>query len=274
MDLLRCSFLAAMLLAVFAASLTRPVEAADLVVAEPPAPEEAPYVPPQRWEAAIAAYVWGAGMNGTVGVLGLPPVDVDVSFSDVLDVLDFSAMAVGEIRYDRFGVFGDLIYLKISAATATPRGLIADRAGLGQQVAIGTLAGTYDFSQWERVRLQAMAGARVWSVKTKLNLSGGIIPVGGSLRREQQETWVDPMVGLKARYDFPERWYLTGWGLAGGFGAASDFSWDLFGGVGYEINDRFSLAAGYRGAGVDYSKGGFVWDVTMHGPIIGGVIRF
>ena len=250
-----------------------PTSAADLVDApSPPAP--APYIEPAGWQATVAAYVWGAGMDGWVGVLGLPPVDVDISFIDILDHLDFAAMAVGQVRNERFGLFADLVYVKISGAAATPRGLIADKAGFGQQIAITTLAGTYDFSRWERLQLQAMAGARIWSVDTSLNLSGGRISVGRSLRREQQETWVDPLIGLQARYDLDDRWFLTGWGMASGFGAASDFGWDVLGAIGYEINDRFALAAGYRGAAVDYSNDGFVWDVVMHGPIIGGVIRF
>lgn len=254
------------------APLARSASGADLIVAEPPS--AVGFIEPAGWQATVAAYVWGAGIDGTVGVFGLPAVDVDVSFIDILDNLDFAAMAVGQVRYERFGLFADLVYVKISAAAATPLGLIADRAGLGQEVAIATLTGTYDLSRWEGLQLQAMAGARIWSVETKLNLSGGLIPVGRSLRREQQETWVDPLIGLQARYDLDDRWFLTGWGMVSGFGAASDFGWDVLGAAGYEINDRFSLAAGYRGAGVDYTNDGFVWDVAMHGPIIGGIVRF
>jgi hypothetical protein len=263
------------LILLFDASFSESATGADLVVAEPAvSAPAAPYIAPPEWQAAVAAYVWGAGMNGTIGVLGLPAVDVDISFIDILDHLDFAAMAVGQVRYDRFGLFSDLVYVKISAAAATPLGRIAERAGFGQEIAIATLTGTYDFSRWERLQLQAMAGARIWSVETKLNLSGGRIPAGRSLRREQQETWVDPLIGLQARYELDDRWFLTGWGMVSGFGAAADFGWDVLGAVGYEFNDRFSLAAGYRGAGVDYTNDGFVWDVAMHGPIIGGVIRF
>ena len=59
-----------------------------------------------------------------------------------------------------------------------------------------------------------------------------------------------------------------------GFGVSSDIDWDLFGGIGYEVSDRISLVGGYRGIGVDYSSGGFVFDVIEHGPILGGVFRF
>lgn len=244
--------------------------AADL----PAPPVNEPFIEPTGWQAVASAYVWGAGLTGTVGVLGLPDVDVDLPFVDILDHLDFAAMAVGQVRYDRFGLFADLVYVKVSGAAATPLGLIADRAGFGQEITIATLAGSYDFSHWDGLQLQALAGARIWSVETKLNLSGGTISVGRTLRREEQETWVDPLVGLQARYDLNDRWFLTGWGMASGFGASSDFGWDALAAVGYEFNDRISVAGGYRGVGVDYSNEGFVWDVVMHGPIVGAVIRF
>jgi hypothetical protein len=253
-----------------AIGISTPGLAADLV--EEPLPEPVPYVVQSEWEAVAAAYAWGAGLSGDIAVVGLPPVDVDISFGEALNYLDFAAMAAGQVRYDGFGVFVDLVYLKLSGAAATPLGIIADRVSLGQQITIATMTGTYDVSQWENLRLEAMVGIRVWSVQTTLSVSGGRRNL--ALFREQQDTWVDPLLGMQARYDINDRWYVTGWGMASGFGASSDFGWDALGAVGYEINDRFSLAAGYRGAGVDYTNGDFVWDVTMHGPVIGAVLRF
>jgi hypothetical protein len=82
------------------------------------------------------------------------------------------------------------------------------------------------------------------------------------------------MIGVKSRLQGASRWYMAGWALIGGFGVSSDIDWDLFGGIGYEVSDRISLVGGYRGVGVDYSSGGFVFDVIEHGPILGGVFRF
>jgi hypothetical protein len=223
-----------------AIGISTPGLAADLV--EEPLPEPVPYVVQSEWEAVAAAYAWGAGLSGDIAVVGLPPVDVDISFGEALNYLDFAAMAAGQVRYDRFGFFGDLVYLKLSGAAATPLGIIADRVSLGQQITIATMTGTYDVSQWENLRLEAMVGIRVWSVQTTLSVSGGRRNL--ALFREQQETWVDPLLGMQARYDINDRWYVTGWGMASGFGASSEFGWDALGAVGYEINDRFSLAAG------------------------------
>jgi hypothetical protein len=63
--------------------------------------------------------------------------------------------------------------------------------------------------------------------------------------------------------------------MIGGFGAGSDFMYDVFGGVGYEINDMFSAVGGFQASYADYKgKDGFLWDVTMYGPIIGASVKF
>ncbi|TIW65432.1 MAG: hypothetical protein E5V56_07065, partial [Mesorhizobium sp.] len=63
------------------------------------------------------------------------------------------------------------------------------------------------------------------------------------------------------------------WAMAGG--GSSDYMWDLWGGVGYQVNDKFSALIGYRASGVNYDNGdGFVFDVVQQGPVIGAIYRF
>jgi hypothetical protein len=174
-------------------------------------------------------------------------------------------MAVAEARYDRFGIFGDLMYTKLSVDGTGPLGLVT--ASVTNELIVGTLMGEYRVVEQGKTSVDVMAGARIWGVTADLDLSAG--PSGSG-----DEYWVDPMVGVKGRLQGSSPWYLTGWAMIGGFGVSSDIDWDLFGGVGYEFNDRFSLVAGYRGLGVDYSNDGFVFDVIQHGPILGGVFRF
>jgi len=100
----------------------------------------------------------------------------------------------------------------------------------------------------------------------------GFPPAGINI--SDDEVWVDPMIGVKGRLQGASPWYLTAWGMIGGFGVSSDLAWDAFAGIGYELSDRWSLVGGYRGLGVDYESDGFVFDVIMHGPIVGGVFRF
>ena len=72
------------------------------------------------WTFAVAPYFWGAGLSGEIGSFGLPAAQIDADFGDVLNNLDFAAMAMAEARRDRFSIFGDLMYTKISVGSATP----------------------------------------------------------------------------------------------------------------------------------------------------------
>jgi len=252
----------------FAAALAfaGPASAADLYTVEEPIPAiTEPGGFEARWQVNAAVYLFAPSLEGTVGVGGLPTVDIDAKFSDLLDHLDFAFMAVAEVRRDRIGIFGDLLYTKLSLDGTGPGGLL--NASLTNQLIIGTLMGEYRVAEWGQSSVDLMAGARVWGVTNDLSISGL-----GSASDDQY--WVDPMIGVKSRLQGASRWYLTGWAMIGGFGVSSDIDWDLFGGIGYEVSDRISLVGGYRGVGVDYSSGGFVFDVIEHGPILGGVFRF
>ncbi|TIX20086.1 MAG: hypothetical protein E5V44_01090, partial [Mesorhizobium sp.] len=112
--------------------------------------------------------------------------------------------------------------------------------------------------------------ARIWSVDTDISFSGGAFD---GLTFSEGDTWVDALAGFKGRYNINSEWYLSGWAMAGG--GSSDYMWDLWGGVGYQVNDKFSALIGYRASGVNYDNGdGFVFDVVQQGPVIGAIYRF
>jgi opacity protein-like surface antigen len=258
--------------AALAAMLAGPAAAADL--GAPLAPE-APEVGTigTGWQFTAAAYLWMPGVSGDVGVAGLGPVEVDADFVDILENLDLGFMAVAEARYDRFGVFGDLMYTKLSVDGTGPNGLFA--ADVTNQMITGTVMANYRVLDQGKTSVDVMAGARIWGVTGDLEVTstnnGG--PQLG-LERDGDKFWVDPMIGVKTRVQGASPWYLNGWAMVGGFGVSSEIDWDLYAGLGYEITDSFSLVAGYRGVGVDYSDDGFTFDVIQHGPVLGGVFRF
>jgi len=63
-------------------------------------------------------------------------------------------------------------------------------------------------------------------------------------------------------------------GDVGGFGVGSDLDWQVLGALQYQVDDSLTLEAGYRYLAVDYDDDGFLFDVALQGPIIGGSIRF
>ncbi len=249
-----------------AAVCAMPAQAADISMQEETVvfEETAP-----GWSFAAAPYFWMAGLSGDVAQFGAPPVNVDVKFSDILDSLDFSFMAVAEARYGRFSLSSDFLFLKITSSKATPLGIIANSVQLGNSTMEFTALAGYALIDEPGGRLDVVAGGRIWSVDSTISFAGGIL---NGLWRQDSATWIDAMGGLKGRANLTENFYLTGWALGGG--GSSDSAWDLMGGIGYDFTDRFSAVLGYRAAAVDYQDGPFVFDVTMQGPILGAVFRF
>jgi hypothetical protein len=88
--------------------------------------------------------------------------------------------------------------------------------------------------------------------------------------------WVDPFVGSRIRHDFGENKNVTLEGDVGGFGAGSEFSWQVVGTYGFDVNvfgSTMHSVVGYRALAVDYSESGAHGkngiDYVQHGPVIG-----
>ncbi|WP_371744782.1 hypothetical protein [Nordella sp. HKS 07] len=254
----------AALLAIVA--LSSPARAADTVSFLAP---EAQTTEQNGWTYSVTPYFWAAMLSGEIAQFNSPTVDVDASFSDILDNLDFAAMAIGEARNGRFSLVGDLIYTKLSSGSATPYGIVAESVDV-QSSTFAALAGAgYSVLEGASGRLDVVAGLRVWSVNSEISFSGGILH---DKTRGDGATWVDALVGVRGNYALTPQFHLMGWGLVGAGGA--DLDWDVAAGVGYRINDTFSATLGYRALGVDYSNDGFRFDVVQQGPIAGLTAHF
>jgi hypothetical protein len=84
--------------------------------------------------------------------------------------------------------------------------------------------------------------------------------------------WVDGTVGANLRYQPAEKWHLVAKADIGAGG--SDFTWQLYGGAGYDLGSCCALVAAYRHLDVDYDKEGFLYDVNLSGPALGVGLRF
>jgi len=78
---------------------------------------------------------------------------------------------------------------------------------------------------------------------------------------------------------FNDKWSANARGDIGGFGAASDFTWNVQGGIGYHFNKTWSAHMQYKALSVDYDNdktgtNSFAYDTITHGPLLGVVARF
>ncbi len=230
----------------------------------------APAQADEPWQFQLAPYVWVAGMDGHVATLpGVPAATVNASFSDILENLDAAFMIAGEAHNGRIGLFGDILYVDIEATGSVP-GPFNAPVRLEARTLYATAAGFWRLWSNDRASLDVMAGARFWSVDTELVIGA---PISATVSHD--EDWVDPLIGFKARGALGGGRFFHSVGvLFGGFDVGSDYMWDVFGNLGYQWTDGFSTSIGYRYLTVDYSNGGFSYDVVQEGPTVALIWRF
>lgn len=221
------------------------------------------------WQFELTPYFWMAGLSGDVGVAGTS-TSVDASFTDIVKNLDFGAVVAFEARNGPWALLLDGIYLKVSQNGDTP-GPGFSRVDVISRT--GIIAPALAYRVWESpfAALDAWIGTRIWVVDSELKFSGGVLP---AQKFSGTKAWADPVAGARLRGVLSGKWSGVLLGDVGGFGAASDLTWQAFAGIAYQLSERWSLKAGYRAMGVDYESGGFKFDVIQHGPLIGLGFRF
>lgn len=233
---------------------------------ETPVPQT---VDQDKWQFQFSPYFWLAGLHGTGGV-GNRTVAVDESFSDVFDALNFALMGTFEARKGKFISLTDLEYVSVSDEKATP-GPLFSTVDAGFKVFIFDQEVGYRVLEnpEKGASLDVLGGARVWRVKTDFEFGAGILP---ATRIEASRSWVDAVGGLRGKMALSQKMFLTGKFDLGGGG--SEFTWQVFGGAGYNLNPKIALIFGYRVLDVDYDKNNFVYDMNQRGPILGLGFRF
>ena len=236
--------------------------------------------PADGWSFEFTPYLWGASMSGNVGAGALPTINVDMSFSDILDNLDAGLMGAFEARNGRWGLLFDAIYMKL-AHSAT-----ASRAGVGPIGATATASAELEMTQTVfaaavayraiegRTPVDVIGGARYAKLTADARIGGSFYAQTGSVAASAEKSWVDPYVGVRAQRPVADRWTLVGYVDVGGFGVGSDLTWQAAAGVNYEFSKAIAGKFGYRYMSVDYDNDGFRYDMANSGLYLGVGIRF
>jgi hypothetical protein len=216
-----------------------------------------------EWKFTLAPYLLFPRMDGTTAIRG-QELEVNTSAGDIFSNLQFGAMGYFEARKARWGVGVDAVYMAL--------GTDVDRPSANVDVNQGAYTFTGQYQVHEKVDF--LFGAR-WNVlQGKLDFKEP--PLTGIFKDTKQ--WVDPIVGLKLKQRLGGRWHFTMEGDIGGFGAGSDFAWQLWPMVGVDVGKRASLGIGYRILSMDYDTGSgdqfFKYDVTTQAIVLGVAFQF
>lgn len=246
-----------------------------IAVAAPATSESATITTPPAsspWEFRITPYGWLTAIDGSTGPAGFVS-DIDAGFDDIFDVLEMAAALQFEGRNGRWGFMADAFYAELGNSGTLP-GPLKTNIDLDFEQFLGEASVFYRISESFESFVDLYAGIRYNSIDLDLTATttGTLLPIGGS--RSAEKNWTDPIVGIRTQWEINDRWFLAAKGDIGGFGAASDFTWNLQGSVGYRFNECVSLEVGYRYFDTDYSDGGFTYDIAQSGALIGLNFRF
>jgi opacity protein-like surface antigen len=232
------------------------------------------------WQYELTPYIWAAGMKGDVQSGALPKISTDVSFSDVLDVLDFGLMGAFEARKDRWGLLFDAIYMKLSmGGTASRTGpgpigaTLTANANLEMEQTMLAAAASYRAVEG-RSPVDVIGGLRYVKLEANADINASFFALTGTVSRSGDKDWVDPYIGARVQHPLADRWSVIGYADVGGFGVGSDFTWQALAGVNYDFSKTVSGKLGYRYLSVDYDKSGFLYDMDSYGLYAGIGIRF
>jgi hypothetical protein len=211
----------------------------------------------------LAFYFWGPDINVDLTVRNTT-VPADVSFSDVLDKLDFGGFLHYEWGPRPWGFAFDTMYVDLST----------DFTGTGPGPAAGTVSLTLWEAEAEALRRWAnsteklyfdlILGLRYWSLSQTIDPTTAA-PVEGD------KTWLDGVVGGRLIKPLGNKWLFSlRMDVATG---GSDIAWNGAALFDWQFSRVASLLFGYRYLYEDYEDGEgldrFGLDGTMAGPAVG-----
>jgi len=246
-------------------SLLLPARLAGAAEADSTASSSMTATAPEAWRFEVAPYFMAASMAGDIGIGGFQ-TEASISFKNILDNLDFGAMGYASAGKGDWSLMLDAIYMKLKKSGDL--GPFPVTGELEQTVVEGMVA----YRVPTEANVNVYAGVRYYDVSFKAS-------VNDTTRRERSQSWADPIVGVRARWDFgpkPTGWSILFVGDVGGFGIGSKISYQVFPAGGYRFSRVVSAFLGYRYIYVDYQNEDdqFLYDMGTGGPLLGVAFSF
>jgi len=272
--------------------------------------KEAP-PPPQPWcetpatlEIRIGVPGWLAGVSGNSGVKGVV-TDVDVSFDQLLTHLTHVPLSLSvDVRYQRWEFFGDGLYMEVGASASLP-GLLFTNANIHLKSGLAEGFVGYRVINCDKASLSLFAGARYSYQGGDLSIFNNgdarlvrlrqLLGIRNRLDFSDSTAWVDPVLGARGKVKIWRATSLYAEADVGGFDAnsgsafqieregrtiarqsvdSSDWSYQVQGGVEFQISRWFWLQVGWRYLKYDYKQEGFTNKTALNGPQLQGGINF
>jgi hypothetical protein len=215
----------------------------------------------------VSPYLWFPGTHGTAAGPNGRSLSFRASPGDLLSHFRFGLMWAADVSRKRFVVTGDMLWVRLRADKAIPLpGLGATSANMkAAEFFLTPKIGLRVINQ-EKVKITALTGMRYWHLGEELNFNPSVL----GLNFTGSQDFVDPLVGGRIEAFLSPKIVINIFGDVGGWGTGSDLEYQWAGLLGYRMNARWTLHAGYRYLYVDkHGNGGALFNVTTAGVVSG-----
>ena len=216
------------------------------------------------WTFQGTFYLFGSDTTTEIG-----PIDVDLSFSDALDNLDFAFMGAISASNGTWSFILDAMYTDLTFDGPAPgSGLVFTGTETSVTTTILSAYAAYRVYDTGTTQVDLGGGFRYYDTDTEIRLLGG-----PPATRSAADDWIDPLLMVRAQTRLADRWIGA---LAADYGGiesnreTSQITID----VGYELTDRWTLRGGYRYIDIQNELSGQDYRFTQSGPVFGASYRF
>ncbi len=259
---------------------------------------------PKPFEIRIGAPGWLAGLSGESGVKGVVSSE-DVTFSQLFRHLTHVPIVLSiDARYRRWEFFGDGQYMEVGASATLP-GLLFTNANIHIKSGLAEGFLGYRLINCDKASLSLFAGARYSYMEgdlsifdngdARLTILRQLLGIRRKLDFSGSIDWVDPVIGARGKVKIWRGTSLYAEGDVGGFDAnsgsafellregrtivresvgSSDWSYQVQGGLEFQVSRWFWAQLGWRYLKYDYNQGGFTNKTALNGPFIQGGVNF
>lgn len=222
------------------------------------------------WKYFAEPYLLAASIEGDVGTGRVTGAPVDVDFGDILENLEMGFMIHLEAnKADKWGIMFDYGFMDLAADISGPVGGIIN-AEVSQDI-----MELFFFKRFKKNSdiYDVYIGLRDWDMDIDIQVDPLVLP--GTANVAIDESWTDPVIGMRYFHPLSDTWTGHLRGDIGGFGVGSDSTYLVAVGAQYKIKKDMELNLKYQGLWVDYEDGTpgtpgyFSYDTVTHGPYIG-----
>jgi hypothetical protein len=250
----------------------------------------------------LTPYIWLPSIDTTANYPvpggGTATTTVSTGAGELISKLNFAAMAAGEVRYDRFSLLTDIMYLNASSSSSRIRSfdlgltsvpvdrVVAESVSTRIQSTVWTVTGGYTVAEGTWGNLDVIAGFRMlaanqttsFGLAAEISRPDGSIALGRAGSLSGGRTIWNGIGGARGRVYLGDVDWFGGGRIFVPFyfdigGGGSSPTWQIFSGLGYQAG-QIGVTIGYRYLSFQQGSNSVIQKLALGGPIILASFRF